>query len=62
MYKQEGFATLYRGFLLNTFATTFANSIFFYVYTDGKKKYNYDPQKPYSMTTLIISLRAGLAA
>ena len=36
MYKNEGFSTLYRGVFINAFAGSLANSIFFYVYSDGK--------------------------
>ena len=49
MYKLEGFNALYRGVLMNAFAGSIANSIFFYVYSDGKKRYNFDPSKPYSL-------------
>lgn len=41
-------------------AGAMANCIFFYVYADGKKRYNYDASKPYSFNTLFISYRAGL--
>ena len=47
---------------MNMFAGSLANSLFFYVYTDGKKRYNYDPSKPNSWTTVIISLRASLVS
>lgn len=47
---------------LNILAGSIANSIFFYVYQDGKSKYNYDPSKPYSFATILISMRAGLAS
>ena len=43
-------------------AGSLANSIFFYVYSDGKHRYNYDPSKPYSLTTILISMRAGLVS
>ena len=42
MLKEEGFYSLYRGVLINMVAGSIANSIFFYAYTDGKKRYNYD--------------------
>lgn len=54
--------TLYRGVLINLFAGSIANSIFFYVYTDGKKKYHYDPNNPYSWKTIFISWRAGFVS
>ena len=62
MVRQEGFGTLYRGVLMNVVAGSVANSIFFYVYTDGKKRYHFDPQHPYSFKTVLISLRAGLVS
>ena len=45
MYRTEGPISLYRGALVNIFAGSLANSIFFFVYTDGKVKYNYDPNQ-----------------
>jgi hypothetical protein len=36
MYKQEGIMSLYRGVLVNILAGSLANSIFFYVYAEGK--------------------------
>lgn len=45
---------------MNVVAGSIANSIFFYVYTDGKKRYGYDPSRPYSLNTVFISMRAGL--
>ena len=62
MHFEEGFSVLYRGVLVNMLAGSIANSIFFYVYSDGKKRYHYDPAKPYSLKTMFISLRAGLVS
>lgn len=62
MRMEEGFSVLYRGVLINMVAGSIANSIFFYVYSDGKKRYNYDPNHPYSMKTVFISMRAGLVS
>ena len=62
MYNKEGFGSLYRGVVLNAFAGALANSIFFYIYSDGKKRYNYDPEKPFAFNTIFISQRAGLAS
>jgi len=59
---EEGFSVLYRGVLINIIAGSVANSIFFYVYADGKKRYNYDPNHPYSLKTVFISMRAGLTS
>ena len=47
---------------MNIVAGSIANSVFFYVYSDGKKRYNYDPDHPYSLKTVFISMRAGLAS
>lgn len=44
------------------FAGSLANSIFFGVYSDGKKRYDYDDRHPYSMKTVFISMRAGLVS
>jgi hypothetical protein len=60
IYVEEGFFSLYRGVLINIIAGSIANSVFFYVYQDGKTRYQYDPKHPYSMKTILISLRAGL--
>ena len=62
MYRTEGFRSLYRGVFMNICAGSLANSIFFYVYTDGKKRYNYDHNNPYSMKVIWISWQSGLVA
>jgi hypothetical protein len=36
IYKEEGFFSLYRGVIINMIAGSLANSVFFYVYQDGK--------------------------
>lgn len=60
--KEEGFFSLYRGVIINLIAGSIANSVFFYVYQDGKKRYEYDPKHPYSLKTIMISMRAGLVS
>ena len=60
--KEEGFFSLYRGVIINLIAGSIANSVFFYVYQDGKKRYDYDPKHPYSLKTIMISMRAGLVS
>jgi hypothetical protein len=55
-------SALYRGVALNAVAGSIANMIFFYVYTDGKYRYNYNPDEPKSIKTVLISMRAGLIA
>ena len=62
MYKKEGVQSLYRGLLMNAFAGSIANSVFFYAYSDGKQRYGYDQNNPYSWRTILISYRAGLCA
>lgn len=62
IYKEEGFFSLYRGVIINLVAGSIANSVFFYVYQDGKTRYDYDPKKPYSLKTIMISMRAGLVS
>jgi len=59
---EEGYLSLYRGVIINMVAGSIANSIFFYVYSDGKKRYDYDPRHPYSLKTILISMRAGLVS
>jgi hypothetical protein len=59
---EEGFFSLYRGVIINLIAGSIANSVFFYVYQDGKKRYEYDPKQPYSLKTIMISMRAGLVS
>jgi solute carrier family 25 folate transporter 32 len=46
MYRQEGLMSLYRGVLINVLAGSMANSIFFYVYTEGKERYGFDQNNP----------------
>ena len=60
IYIEEGFFSLYRGVIINLFAGSLANMCFFYVYQDGKKRYNYDQSNPNSLKTVWISLRAGI--
>ena len=47
---------------MNAFAGSIANSVFFYAYSDGKKRYGYDQNNPYSWKTMMISYRAGICA
>ena len=42
MYKQEGIPSLYRGVLLNLCASSVAQSLFFWAYADGKRRYSFD--------------------
>ena len=62
MWAEEGWISLYRGALVNIIAGSLANSIFFYVYADGKNKYNFDANKPGEWTTILISVRAAIVA
>jgi hypothetical protein len=47
---------------VNLIAGSLANSIFFYVYADGKQRYGFDSNHPNSWTTALISMRAGMIA
>jgi hypothetical protein len=60
IYRQEGFFSLYRGVIVNLGAGSLANMCFFYIYQDGKRRYQYDQTNPNSWQTIFISLRAGL--
>ena len=62
MYSTEGFVSLYRGAMVNIVAGSLANSIFFWVYQDGKHRYKYDAAQPGSWTTIAISMRAALVS
>mmetsp|Transcript_9042 Transcript_9042/g.15291 ORF Transcript_9042/g.15291 Transcript_9042/m.15291 type:complete len:109 (+) Transcript_9042:233-559(+) len=59
IYKNEGFAALYRGVVLNGLSGSIANSVFFYMYQDGKKRYGYDHSDPSITQTLLITSRAS---
>ena len=48
--------------MVNIVAGSYANSVFFFVYTDGKQRYGFDPKKPNSWTTIMISWRASLVS
>ena len=43
-------------------AGSMANSVFFYLYTDGKNRYGYDQNNPYQLKNLLVSYRAGIAS
>ena len=62
MYRKEGLASLYRGVLINLAASSVAQSVFFYVYADGKRRYKFDKDQPNSWVTAWISLRAGICS
>ena len=48
--------------MVNIIAGSIANSIFFYVYADGKNRYHFDANKPGEWTTILISMRAAIVA
>ena len=62
MWAEEGLRSLYRGALVNIIAGSLANSIFFWVYADGKKRYGYDASRPGDYMTILISVRAAIVA
>ena len=49
IYRIEGLSSLYRGVSMSLSAGSMANSIFFYLYADGKKRYGYDASNPYAL-------------
>ena len=62
MWMEDGIRSLYRGALVNVIAGSLANSIFFWVYADGKTRYGFDASNPGDWTTILISVRAALVA
>ena len=62
MWAEEGFKSLYRGALVNIIAGSLANSIFFFVYAEGKTRYGFDSNSPGEWKTIFISLRAAIVA
>ena len=62
MWAEEGLVSLYRGVLVNIIAGSVANSIFFFVYADGKSRYNFDANNPGDLVTICISVRAAIVA
>ena len=47
---------------MNIIAGSLANSIFFWVYADGKSRYNFNANRPGDWTTIFISIRAAIVA
>ena len=47
---------------MNIIAGSLANSIFFFVYADGKARYEFDSNSPWELKTVFISLRASIIA
>lgn len=41
MYRNEGLTAFYRGVYINMIGNTMSNMLFFTLYADGKKRYNY---------------------
>jgi len=62
IYKDEGLGALYRGSLITFAATSVANIVFFYVYSQGKKAYNYDAATSPYWHSWIISARSSLTS
>ena len=62
IYRAEGMSFLYQGVCMIISADLLANSIFFYLYANGKKRYGYDQSNPYGIKGVFISYRAGLAS
>lgn len=47
---------------MHAFAHSTGNAVFFYVYQDGKKKYNLSNNDPHSLEIIGVSIRAGIAS
>ena len=62
MYAENGFMTLYRGAMINIFAGSIANAIFFSVYADGKRRYVKEGDSVKGLNTALVSLRAGVVS
>ena len=60
MHGEGGLGMLYRGVVVNVVAGSASHGLFFFMYADGKNRYNYDKNHPYSLKAMAISLRAGL--
>ena len=60
MYKEEGLVAFYRGVYINMVGNTLSNLIFFTIYADGKKRYNYSRENSPFWLTAFISMRAGV--
>ena len=60
MWKNEGIIAFYRGSLINIFANSVSNFLFFGFYADGKERYNYDRENSSFWLTTFISMRASM--
>jgi hypothetical protein len=60
MWKNEGLVSFYRGMYINILANAVSGGIFFGIFADGKKRYNYERETAPLWLTMWISLRAGL--
>ena len=61
MWKNEGIVSFYRGTFANIVANSVSGGVFFFMFEDGKKVYNYTRETSPLWLTIWISLRAGLA-
>jgi len=59
MYRNEGFVSFYRGLFVNILANAVSGGIFFGLFADGKKRYNYERETAPLWLTSWIALRAG---
>lgn len=60
MWAKEGLVAFYRGMFVNIAANAVSGGLFFGIFADGKKRYNYDRETSPLWLTIWISLRAGL--
>jgi len=59
MWREEGIVAFYRGVYINMIGNCMANILFFTIYADGKKRYNYSRETSSLGLTTFISMRAG---
>jgi len=60
MYWEEGILSFYWGTFINLLGNTVSNILFFTIYADGKKRYNYSRENSSLFDTVFISMRAGV--
>jgi len=60
MLLEEGIASFYRGMFINMVGNTVSNILFFTIYADGKKRYNYSWETSDFYLTVFIAMRAGM--
>ena len=59
MWKNEGYIAFYRGMFVNILANALSGGMFFYLFGEGKKRYNYDRETSPLWLTIWLGFRAG---